>query len=91
VDLFHSDAAQADQAFARMREDAEASGVNLHIHITPVHGRLTGTKIRAACPDWKDASVWFCGPTAFAAALKLDLMRNGLKSADFHHELFEMR
>jgi len=42
-------------------------------------------------PGWKDASVWFCGPSRFAAALKLDLMRNGLKSEDFHHELFEMR
>lgn len=91
IDLFHSDAVHAEQAHARMREDAARSGVNLHLFITPEHGRLTGEKIRAAVPGWKDASVWFCGPSRFAAALKLDLMRNGLKSEDFHHELFEMR
>jgi predicted ferric reductase len=91
IDLFHSDTVRAEVAHGRMKADAERSGVNLHIHITPEQGRLTGAKIRAEVPDWKSASVWFCGPNAFAAALKLDLMRNGLKSEDFHHELFEMR
>ena len=91
VDLFHSEANPGNQAHALLRDDAARSGVTLHLSITPEHGRLTGAKIRAAVPDWQSASFWFCGPTAFAAALKLDLMRHGLKSADFHHELFEMR
>jgi predicted ferric reductase len=89
IDLFHSDANRAEAAHGVMSEDADKSGVKLHLHITPEHGRLTGAKIWAAVPDWQSASVWFCGPTAFAASLKLDLMRNGLKSEDFHHEILK--
>ena len=91
IDLFHSDATNAEEAHNRMREDAAKSGVTLHLMVTPQHGRLTGARIREACPDFLSSSVWFCGPTAFAAALKLDLMRHGLRSENFHHELFEMR
>ena len=91
IDLFHSDVVEDSQAFALMREDAAAANVNLHINITPRDGRLTGERIRSTVSDWKNASVWFCGPSAFAAALKLDLARNGLPLSDFHHELFEMR
>jgi predicted ferric reductase len=91
VDLFHSDARRSEDAYALMKADAAKSRVNLHLFVTPEQGRVTGATIRAAVPDWKSASVWFCGPTAFAAALKLDLMRNGLASQDFHHELFDMR
>jgi len=91
IDLFHSNPIQATDAHDLLRRDTKRSGVNLHLMITPVHGRLTGEKIRKEVPDWKSASFWFCGPSRFAAVLKLDLMRHGLKSQDFHHELFEMR
>ncbi|MDE2385809.1 MAG: ferric reductase-like transmembrane domain-containing protein [Alphaproteobacteria bacterium] len=91
IDLFHSDVVDETAAYDLMKEDAARAGVKLHLNITPRHGRLTGARIREAVPNWKDASVWFCGPTAFAAALKLDLVRQGLKAQDFHHELFEMR
>jgi predicted ferric reductase len=91
IDLFHSDVIENSEAFNLMRADAAAANVKLHLNITPRDGRMTGERIRAAVPDWKNASVWFCGPSAFAAALKLDLARNGLPLGDFHHELFEMR
>ena len=91
IDLFHSDTVEDSEAYNLMRADAAAAKVNLHLNITPIHGRMTGERIRGAVPDWKNASIWFCGPNAFAAALKLDLMRHGLASSDFHHELFEMR
>ena len=91
VDLFHSDVHEESPAYELLREDAKKGGVTLHLVVTPRDGRLTGEKIRVTVPNWKDASIWFCGPSRFAAALKLDLLRNGLKSADFHHELFEMR
>ncbi len=91
IDLFHSDAVRSEEALAKMTNDAASSNVNLHLYITPENGRVTGAEIRKAVPNWKSASVWFCGPTAFAAALKLDLMRHGMKSKDFHHELFALR
>ncbi len=91
IDLFHSDAQESSQAHRLLVADATAANVNVHIFVTPKDGRVTGPLIRQMVPDWKTSSIWFCGPSRFAATLKLDLMRNGLNSADFHHELFEMR
>lgn len=91
IDLFHSDVHDDSPAYELLRQDAKRGNVNLHLIVTRKDGRLTGEKIRSLVPDWKEASIWFCGPSRFAAAIKLDLMRHGLNSADFHHELFEMR
>jgi len=91
VDLFHSDIHHESPAYELLREDARNGNVNLHLVVTPRDGRLTGEKIRATVPNWREASIWFCGPSRFAATLKLDLLRNGMNSSDFHHELFEMR
>ena len=52
---------------------------------------LSGERLRAMVPDWKDASVWFCGPTPFGRALRADLLAQGLEPEAFHQELFEMR
>ncbi|MEG1282656.1 MAG: hypothetical protein RSD57_19655 [Comamonas sp.] len=41
--------------------------------------------------QWKDTSVWFCGPTAFGRALRVDLLDQGLAPEAFHQEFFEMR
>ena len=42
-------------------------------------------------PDWKNASIWFCGPTGFGAKLKGELTKAGLNSVDFHQEIFNLR
>jgi predicted ferric reductase len=91
IDLFHSDATRSEKAHELMKADATKSRVTLHITVTPEQGRMTGEKIRASVPDWQKASVWFCGPAAFAVALKRDLVSHGLANEDFHHEFFEMR
>ena len=54
-------------------------------------GRLTGERLRAAVPDWRTASVWFCGPAGFGTALRTDLLAQGLPAGRFHQELFAMR
>ncbi|MDE2444622.1 MAG: ferric reductase-like transmembrane domain-containing protein [Alphaproteobacteria bacterium] len=89
--LFHSTADVSDLALAKMKADAKAANVTLHILISPRDGRLTAEKIKKAVPQWKSASIWFCGPTAFGAALKSDFMRAGLAYRDFHQEVFKMR
>jgi predicted ferric reductase len=91
VDLFHTTSDVSPSALEKMRADAEAAKVNLHLTVSGSDGRLDAGKIRAVTPDWKDASVWFCGPTGFGAALKRDFVTNGLLPTDFHQELFEMR
>ena len=45
-----------------------------------------------AVPGWREASVWFCGPGGFGAALRQDFAAQGFPVEDrFHQELFAMR
>ena len=89
--LFHSTADVSELALSKMKADAKAANVELHILISPRDGRLTAAKIKLAAPDWKKASVWFCGPSGFGATLKSDFMRSGLAYGDFHQEVFALR
>lgn len=91
VDLFHSTRAVSEDALARLSADAGAAGVRLHVVMSARDGRLDARAIMDAVPDWKAASVWFCGPADFGASLKRDLVAAGLSPSDFHQELFEMR
>lgn len=92
IDLFHTTADYSEEAIAKLTADAEAAGVHLHVLHDPRDGRLTGDRIRAAAPDWKEASIWFCGPAGFGAALRDDLARHGLPVNErFHQEIFAMR
>ena len=91
VDLFHATAEVSEIALGKMRADAAAAKVKLHIFVSGRDGKLDAETIRAAAPDWDAASVWFCGPPGFGAKLKRDFRAAGLHAEDFHQELFEMR
>ncbi|MDE2018557.1 MAG: ferric reductase, partial [Hyphomicrobiales bacterium] len=91
VDLFHVTTDVSEVALAKMRADAQAAGVRLHLSVSGQGPRFDGAGLREAAPDWKDASVWYCGPNGLAAALKRDLVGAGLHRDDFHQELFQMR
>ncbi|TXL72429.1 ferric reductase [Vineibacter terrae] len=92
VDLFHTTADVDETALAKLRADAEAANIRLHILIDARDGRLTGDRIRAAVPQWRDASIWFCGPARFGEALQKDFAAHGLPVEErFHQELFAMR
>jgi len=91
IDLFHPASVADAQGIARLRADAVAAGVTLHLFTGPEGGRLTGDLLRTLVPDWKRASVWFCGPAPFGRVLRRDLVAHGLVPAAFHQELFEMR
>jgi predicted ferric reductase len=91
IDLFHATTDFDQTAIDKLTTDAEAAGIKLHLYVTPRDGRLTGERIRAAVPGWSTAGVWFCGPAAFGDALRKDFLAAGMRAADFHRELFEMR
>jgi predicted ferric reductase len=91
IDLFHCTSALEPDALAKLTADAAAANVNLHVIIDSRDGQLNGEKIRKLVPDWKSASVWFCGPIGFGKALHKDLLKNGLSPKSFHQELFSMR
>ena len=91
IDLFHPSTEYSPQAIDKLRADAAAAGVRLHLLVADQNGRLSGERLRKEVPDWQAASVWFCGPTGFGRALRSDLLTHGLKPEDFHQELFQMR
>lgn len=92
VHLFHCTADVDEGALDRLRADAAAAGVTLHILIDARDGVLTGARIRREVPGWREASLWFCGPTGFGRALRADFAAEGLKvGTRFHQELFAMR
>jgi len=92
IDLFHTTADWDEDAIGKLTADADAAGVRLHVLHDPRDGLLSGDRIRAAVPEWKEASIWFCGPVGFGAALRKDFASHGLSVAErFHEEIFAMR
>lgn len=91
IDLFHPTRDEDPAALDLLRADAAAAGVSLHLLVDARDGFLSAERIRHAVPEWRDASFWFCGPTALGHALQRDLSAAGLPPQRFHQELFEMR
>ncbi|MGJ5140325.1 ferredoxin reductase family protein [Bradyrhizobium oligotrophicum] len=92
VDLFHTTADVDEEALGKLAADARSANVRLHVLIDARDGRLTGDRVRRAVPDWRNASIWFCGPTAFGEALRRDFGAQDFPIRErFHQELFAMR
>lgn len=91
IALFHPTADFEQAAIDKLTADAEAAGVRLHVLVDAKDGLLDADRIRAAVPDWRSASIWFCGPPKFGEALRSDFVAHGLETSKFHQELFEMR
>lgn len=91
IDLIHSTRELSEDAMDLLKADAAAAGINLHIFVDDRDGILTGERLRDMVPEWKSASVWFCGPAGFGQALKGDLVANGLSTGSYHQEIFNMR
>ena len=92
VDLFHSTTDIDQEVFDRLAADAWAAGVRLHILVDARDGLLTGERLRSTVPEWREAGIWFCGPSGFGEALRRDLAAHGFPvEKQFHQELFAMR
>lgn len=91
IDLFHPTADFSPSAIDNLRADAKAADVRLHVLVDARDGLLSGERLRDAVPDWKEASIWFCGPAALGEALRRDLSAHGMNRGDFHQELFQLR
>ena len=92
IDLFHTTADYDATAIGKLNADAAAADVRLHVLVDSRDGHLSGERIRAAVADWRDASIWFCGPPGFGEALRRDFAAQGFPvTQHFHQELFAMR
>ena len=92
IDLFYSTAEVDEEALDKLKADAAAAHIRLHVLIDTRDGRLDGERIRATVPEWREASIWFCGPIGFGEMLRRDFAALGFPVAKrFHQELFAMR
>ncbi|NMG54797.1 ferredoxin reductase family protein [Aromatoleum aromaticum] len=91
VDLLYSTSAPDENFIARLRRDAEAAKVRLHVLVAAREGRLDVARICKTVPEWASADIWFCGPGGFGQALREGFTAKGLSPGDFHQELFAMR
>jgi len=90
--MFYCTAEDESEIVTRVRNLAQAAGVELNVLVSPRDGLLNGERIRTLVPEWRDASIWFCGPIGFGKALRSDFAAHGLKvDKRFHQELFAMR
>ena len=91
IDLVHPTAQEDPAALARLRADAEAAGVRLHVLVDSRDGLLDAARLERLVQPGAASSLWFCGPAGFGQALKRAWVRAGRPAAHFHQELFEMR
>lgn len=92
IHLFHSTQEVDDAALENIVEEAKAANIHLHILIDSRDGYLTADRIIQEVPQWRDASIWFCGPSGFGAALRDDFAKRGVPvNKRFHQEFFSMR
>lgn len=91
IDLFYSTAEPDQEFIKRLEQLAQQAGVRLHLIISGRNERLTPDRLRELVPQWRDASVWFCGPAGFGHALREGLVAQGFDVENFHQELFDMR
>ena len=89
--LFHPTAVYDQTAIDKLSADAKAANVRLIVLVDERDGYLTGDRIREAVSNWREASIWFCGPAKFGQILRADFLAHGFPAEDFHQELFEMR
>ena len=91
IDLFYSTSAPDQEFLQKVQQCADLAGIHLHIAVAGKNPRLTTDRICALVSDWKNASVWFCGPAGFGQALRRGFAEKGLPADHFHQELFDMR
>ncbi|WP_114418173.1 ferredoxin reductase family protein [Marinospirillum perlucidum] len=91
VDLFYVTRDEDPESLRELVTKAEAAGVQLHLTRTSQEDRLTPEKIRQAQPEWKAASIWYCGPAEFSKQLRRDFIHQGLAGDAYHQEIFTLR
>lgn len=91
IDLFHCTTDYDPDVIGRLQRAATAARVRLHVLWDARDGRLDVAGLVRQVPDWREADIWFCGPSGFGRALRDGLQRLGLPAGRFHQEWFEMR
>ncbi|NLS12900.1 oxidoreductase [Vibrio sp. SM6] len=91
IDLYYAVAAKTEAYFAdELTQLAERAGVTLHLVYADEHAPLNGRTIVEQVSHL-DFEVSFCGPQAFADALKTQLIEQGFNTTHFRQEAFVLR
>lgn len=91
VHFFYCLRTLAETAFPEgLAELCRNAGVELHMHVDALDGRLSSAKIGQFLS--RNTHVWFCGAADWARTLQADLQKHGgLQPGRFHREVFEFR
>ncbi|MGH1376735.1 MAG: ferredoxin reductase family protein [Alphaproteobacteria bacterium] len=91
IDLFYV-AKDIDVEFIENLERlSQKAEVTLHHFTNNNNARLRTEDIQQRLPEWRTASVWFCGPKGLGDMLQSDLQKGGLSAQNFHREIFDLR
>ena len=91
VDLFYCSREAEPRIINRLQALARVANVRLHLYIAGRGQLLTGERLMAAVSQWREASIWCCGPQALTDTLRVELTSAGLAASAFHHEAFRFR
>lgn len=91
VDLFHPTRDFQQEAIDKLKADAKAAGIRLHLITAEMDKRVDADMLCRTVKDWNDASIWFCGPQQFGQQLRSDMLKRGFSGKHFHQEMFEFR
>jgi predicted ferric reductase len=91
VTLFYSTGALDEAFVSRLRALAMAAKIDLRLVVSGRDAPLSAERLVQEVPEWKESSLWFCGPSGFGHALRNGLRARGFDPENFHQELFDMR
>jgi predicted ferric reductase len=91
IHLFHTTRVLDAHAVGLIERDAKAAHISLTVYADAWDGLLSAARIAELEPGWRDADIWFCGPTPFGKSLQKDFAAKGLAPGRFHQKLFELR
>lgn len=91
VDFFYCTQCPDVDFIGHIQRLAKQANINFHLIDTNIDGFLTAESICEKVNGWENADIWFCGPSNFAKSLQDQFSLLGLKTQNFHNELFEMR
>lgn len=89
IDFFYS--ARGENPYPELAALSEKAGVRFYYRNTAKDGRLNFDIIKEKIKDIKNTSLWYCGPSAFGAALHKNAKKYGISKKDIHYDSFDMR
>ena len=91
VTMYYCTQKPSAQLIAELQQEAKQANINLKVIDGRCDPLLSVAKLNATHNNFKQCSIWFCGPVGFSEHLKQDLAKINYDLKLFHQEIFSMR